>query len=390
MQIKLDANDILRTRGADALRELFDKQSARPTRRPQDDLAEHEKWVCEWTDNVVPLKTVDAPSIAASKQPNQPSWRDNVFSASALKNITFKAVQYVIPGLIPEGLTILAGKPKIGKSWLALDIALAVAGGRFVLGEIKPEQGDVLYAALEDNQRRLWKRIRKVMATPDLNWPASLTLATKWRRLDSGGTTDIQEWASSVAKPRIVILDTLAGVRPDRNGKETLYDGDYRALRDLHSWSNENGIAVLVLHHTRKMEADDPIDTISGSLGLAGCADTSAILSRTSKGTTLYLRGRDVEEQEHAVVFNAENCRWSILGDASEVQQSYARSQILTALMGATDLMTPAEIASVVSLNLNNVNQRLHHMIRDGEVIKAKRGLYAHAGRADLLTKAKP
>jgi hypothetical protein len=187
-----------------------------------------------------------------------------------------------------------------------------------------------------------------------------------------------------------VILDTLAGVRPDRNARETIYEGDYKALRDLHAWSNEAGIAVLVLTHQRKLEADDPIDTISGSLGLAGCADTSIILARSQKGTTLYLRGRDVEEQEHAVTFSAETCRWTILGEAADVQRSYARGQILTALLDATDLMTPAEIASVSGLSRNTVDQRLHHMLRDGEIIKVKRGSYAHAQRSELVNSREP
>jgi RecA-family ATPase len=323
-------------------------------------------------------------------EPNKAgTWRDNIFTAASLRTMTFKAVEYVVPEIIPEGLTILAGRPKIGKSWLALDIALAVSGGRAVLGDITPPQGDVLYAALEDNKRRLWKRIRKIMAVPHISWPPALTLTTQWRRLDAGGTEDIREWAESVPSPRMVILDTLAGVRPDRNSRDTLYDGDYRALRDLHAWANETGIAVLILHHTRKMEADDPIDTISGSLGLAGCADTSVILSRNQKGTTLYLRGRDVEEQEHAMLFNAENCRWSILGDAAEVQRSYARSKILTALEESVDLMmTPADLTAATGLPRNTVDQRLHRMVQDGEIVRVSRGLYASPQRAPARARA--
>jgi AAA domain len=321
------------------------------------------------------------------KPSTAPSWRDNAFTAANLRTMTFNAVEYVVPGLIPEGVSILAGKPKVGKSWLALDIALAVSGGRFVLGDIKPPQGDVLYAALEDNKRRLWKRIRKILATAESSWPPGLTLANQWRRLDAGGVNDIREWAASVPKPRLVILDTLAGVRPDRNTRDTRYDGDYKALRELHAWANEAGIAVLVLHHTRKMEADDPIDTISGSLGLAGCADTSVILARTHKGTTLYVRGRDVEEQEHAMLFNAETCRWTILGDAAEVQRSYARGKLLTALEEAADLMTPADLTTATGLPRNSVDQRLLHMLKDGEIIKVSRGCYAHASRRDLVSK---
>jgi hypothetical protein len=318
------------------------------------------------------------------------TWRDNVFTASTLRTMTFKPVNWVVPGIIPEGLTILAGKPKIGKSWLALDVALAITSERFVLGEIKPEQGDVLYAALEDNRRRLWKRVRKITAAADVAWPERLSLATRWRRLDNGGASDIKEWAGAVSKPRLVILDTLAGVRPDRNARDSLYDGDYRALAELHAWANEAGIAVLILHHTRKMEADDPIDTISGSLGLAGCADTSAILSRNHKGTTLYIRGRDVEEQEHAMLFSAETCRWTILGDAAEVLRSDSRGKILAALSEATELLTPSDIVAATGLGRQNVDQLLHRMQSDGEIIKRKRGLYAHAGRTDLVSSGKP
>jgi hypothetical protein len=90
-------------------------------------------------------------------------WRAHVFTAASLKDRKFEPISYVVPMLIPEGVTILAGKPKVGKSWAALDIALAKAGGRFVFGDIKLEEGDVLYAALEDNERRLRSRVERIV-----------------------------------------------------------------------------------------------------------------------------------------------------------------------------------------------------------------------------------
>ena len=84
-------------------------------------------------------------------------------TAAALKHQTFPPIKYVIPELLPEGLSILAGRPKLGKSWMALDVCIAVAGGRYCLGEKKPVQGDVLYCALEDNPRRLQRRINKLL-----------------------------------------------------------------------------------------------------------------------------------------------------------------------------------------------------------------------------------
>ena len=113
-----------------------------------------------------------------------------------------------------------------------------------------------------------------------------------------------------------MLLDTLASVRPTRNGTDTLYESDYKALRNIHWFANERGMGAVALHHMRKMDADDPVDTISGSLGLAGAADTCLILARSSKGTTLYVRDRDIEEGERAIIFGTENCK-SLLGDAA-------------------------------------------------------------------------
>jgi AAA domain len=213
----------------------------------------------------------------------------------------FPEISYVVPGIIPEGLTILAGRPKVGKSWMALDLAIGIATGKTVLGGLHVEQGDVLYCCLEDNPRRLQRRVTKLLSPFSNEWPERLTLATRWRRLDQGGVKDIEEWCGSVPEPRLVLLDTLAGVRPARSGTDTLYEGDYKALRDVHRFANERGMGAVALHHTRKMDADDPVDTISGSLGLAGAADTCLILARSSKGTTLYVRGRDIEEGERAI-----------------------------------------------------------------------------------------
>lgn len=290
--------------------------------------------------------------------------------------------------LIPEGVTILAGKPKVGKSWFALDLALALAGGRFVLGNIHLIEGDVLYAALEDNDRRLRSRIERILTQGEQKWPARLTLATQWRRLDAGGVTDAKDWAASVTRPRLIIFDTLAGVRGDRNNKDTTYEGDYRALQELQKWTGEAGFGALILHHTRKMESDDPIDSVSGTLGLAGSVDTVAVLARTGKGTTLYIRGRDVEEQEKAIVFNKETCRWTILGEAEEVQRSQTRQKILTLLDDVSlvkEALGPKEIALQTYISENTVNQRLIGMLRDQEIIKVIRGGYISAKRPDLI-----
>ena len=324
----------------------------------------------------------DAQPVRNIPQPKATGWQAHVFTAAALRTMQFPEISYIVPGIIPEGLTILAGRPKIGESWMALDIAIGVATGKPVLGSVHVEQGDVLYCCLEDNKRRLQRRVTKLLSPFSDEWPERLTLTTRWRRLDQGGVEDIEAWCNSVREPRLVLLDTLAGVRPTRGNAETLYESDYRALLDVHRLSNERGIGAAALHHTRKMEADDPIDTISGSLGLPGVADTCLILAKTTQGTTLYVRGRDVEECERAITFGSGNCKWTLLGDAAEVHRSDGRKKILDALAKATDLMTPGDIEAATGIKRNSVDQFLLQMKASGEVVLIKRAHYCHPDHA--------
>jgi hypothetical protein len=203
-------------------------------------------------------------------------------------------------------------------------------------------------------------------------------VAHRWRKLDDGGIDDIADWAASVSQPRLVVLDTLAGVRPERNKQDTTYDGDYKALVEAHHIANEKGFGVLVLTHTRKQEAEDPLDAISGTLGQVGCADTGLVLARGPQGATLYARGRDIEEVEHAVSFSGDTCRWTILGEAHEVQLSETRKKILEVLLKAKDPMGPKDIAVATGLSQDVVRKRLAVMVEKGEVAQMARGRYAH------------
>jgi hypothetical protein len=283
----------------------------------------------------------------------------------------------VLEGILPEGLTLLVGKPKVGKSWSALDLSFGVADGDFVMTSIRPAcTGDVLYLALEDNHRRLQKRSTKLRGALKGKWPARLTLMTQWRRLDKGGLEDIISWCDSVAKPRLVVIDTLQKVKPIKPNAG--YAEDYDALQALQQFAGERGIAILILHHQRKMEAEDPLDTVSGTLGLAGSADTILVLDRTPQGITLHGRGRDIETLERAMQFDTGSCRWRLLGDAEEVQRSKTTAKIIEALAEDKKPMTPKEIAEVAILKVNVVKQRLRGMVKNGEAIKVGRGSYAH------------
>ena len=174
-------------------------------------------------------------------------------------------------------------------------------------------------------------------------WPERLTLKTEWRRLHEGGLEDIRAWHADTkktgGKPILVVIDVLAKVRKPV-GNRQLYEADYAALADLTKLANELGLAIVVVHHTRKMAADDLMETVSGSYGVSGAVDTILVMANKPNGAVLDIRGRDVELAELAIEFDKRTCRWRLLGDAAEVHVSSQRAKIIAALKEAGLAMT--------------------------------------------------
>ena len=245
------------------------------------------------------------PSIAENREPPLASivspglWATHAIRASDLQAKAFEPLRYVLPGLIPEGASLLVGRPKLGKSWLALDLCIAIADERTTLGALQPAAGDVLYLALEDGERRLQRRMATLL--PNANgWPARLTLATRWKRANEGGLADIRDWCKWVEKPTAVVVDTLEKFRGLPGGRGFGQQPYYEAVVQLQKIAAERGVAVIVVHHQSRTSADDPFDTIAGATGLAGAADTILMMKRTERGAVLSVRGRDVEDIRNA------------------------------------------------------------------------------------------
>jgi AAA domain-containing protein len=314
----------------------------------------------------------------ASRQVQKPvwPWRDHAVTLAQLQTMTFEPVSYLLPNIIPEGLTLLVGKPKIGKSWLSLDLGIAVSGNRYTLGNIKPAQGDVLYLALEDSNRRLQRRATKLLPIFEGTWPARMKVLTKWPIIGEGCLEAIEDWCGSVEKPTFIAIDTLQMIRP-AIGKH-LYEADCLALRGLQQlagrWPN---LSIITNHHDRKMGADDVFDTVAGTRGITGTADTVLVLARQSGAVTLHIDGRDVEKSELAIQFSKEVCRWTLLGAAAEVHRSAERARVLATLEGKPDGLSVAEIMAGANLrNQNSTYVLLFRMGADGEVENVRRGVY--------------
>jgi hypothetical protein len=303
-----------------------------------------------------------------------------IATAAALRTKEFLPIKYVVPNYIPEGCTILAGRPKIGKSWLMLDVGLAVARGGDCLSGVKCEAGPVLYLGLEDNERRLQSRMTRLMGFA-AEWPRDFHYATQWPRANAGGLDQIRRWVNSTEGARLVVIDVLASMRSPRTDKQSPYDADYASIQALQQIASGSGVAVVIVHHLRKGGSDgDPVDKVSGTLGLSGAADTFLILDRDSNGATLYGRGRDIEEVDEAVEFDRATCRWRMLGQASELRRTSERCSILAVLKNAGEAMSPNEISAAAGMRSDNVRQLLGKMAKavPPEVIKTVRGRYLH------------
>jgi hypothetical protein len=317
------------------------------------------------------------PDERRSSSRGEPSRRRlGQMTAADLLDKDLPEVRYIIPGYIAEGLTLLGGKPKLGKSWLILGCAIAVATGGYALGSVPVDEGDVLYLALEDNERRLQSRLNQLLPTGTR--PERLYIDTTCQRLDGGLLDDLRTWVTSVTNPRLVIVDVLNKICPAQKNNEGIYDYDVRSLEGLQSLAAEYGIAIIVVHHTRKAEAEDPFDCLSGSTGLSGTADATLVLARDSQGVTLYGRGRDIEEIETALSFDRSSGHWMILGAVADVRRSDERTTILQSLKEASEPMSPRDIADDTGMPYQNIRQFLVRMSKAGEVIKVQRGFYCH------------
>lgn len=232
-------------------------------------------------------------------------------SAKQLLDMKLPPTRFVVQGLLPQGLHVFAGPPKIGKSWLLLQLALAVASGKPLWG-LETETGTVLSLCLEDSRSRLQRRLSELTDDP----PDRLHLATLSRSLSDGLCEQLENFLCEHDDTNLIIIDTLQKIRGSSSGDGNLYASDYQDICLLKSVADEHDIAIILVHHLRKREADDPHVTISGTTGLVGAADGSYVLRREhigDKELKLYVRGRDVEESILTLERDEELSEWQMV-----------------------------------------------------------------------------
>ncbi|MCP4113249.1 MAG: AAA family ATPase [Desulfobacteraceae bacterium] len=293
-------------------------------------------------------------------------------SASDLQKVNLPDIVWAVPGIMPEGLTVLAGKPKKGKSLLCLNIAFSISTGGEVFGCIESKKGDVIYLALEDTWRSI-QRTMKIMS-PDTDWPENMFIYTNFPRASSGGSVLLRKEIEKLENPRLLIIDTFAKFR-DLSIKEG-YNTDYNDIGIIKSIADHYGISVIVVHHLRKMASDDVFDSISGTLGITGAADGIIVMTRDGRKADLHITGRGVEQKEISLGFDKSDLSWSYMGDSDEVSYTYNQEKVISAITEYGEL-SPSEIAEVSGLKRVYVQNKALPRLLDLSVIrKSDRGKY--------------
>lgn len=303
-----------------------------------------------------------------------------------LQHTEFPPLTYVVAGLIVEGLTVLVGPPKSGKSWWVLAMLLAVSSGGRAFGRLDVEQRPTLYLALEDSERRLKDRSRLLLGPDPI--PAGFTFATRVEPHQLHAL--MTAWADQ-HPAGLIVLDTLGKATPPARQGESAYARDYRIAGTLKAVADDHpGLSVVANHHDRKAESSDFVDSVSGTHGLAGAADTIIALKRPRGETTavLHVTGRDVDEAEYAMTLQ-DGYRWALDGTGlveSARKAAAVRAQaglgddagrIVGFVVGAGREVGAAEIALALKLDRRKVDVYLGRQVDAGRILRTGRGRYA-------------
>lgn len=323
----------------------------------------------------------------------------STISIQNLLEITFPEVLELIEGILAPGLYILAGAPKVGKSLLALDMALCVSEGRPILGRQTTQSG-VLYLALEDPKQRVQGRVLTMCANEAMD-RGEIYIATESEMLGRGLEEQLTDFLRQNTNVKFVIVDTLGKAQGLASSKYN-YAEDYAMASSFKNVATRFGVAVLLIHHTRKQEASDIMNMISGTNGLLGCADGGMVLMRPDREKAeafLYVSGKDFPDIRLKLYQDKSTKRWHAY-DENEREQCDSSDLIISAVVTlmertndwegtATDLRAELmaidpRINTVPNVLVRKINQ-LEAFLRHHHLIKFENGRDGNEKRKRLI-----
>ena len=315
----------------------------------------------------------------------------NAINAQTLLDMDVPPVRYIISDLLPVGLHLLAGSPKIGKSWLAMWLCNQISTGEQVW-QFETAGCPTLYLSLEDTMDRLHLRLSSITEDGSKDsWYVT--------KVDAGALVEQLE-AFIQAHPGVglIVIDTLAHVR---EGNASSYLNDYKEMRKFKELADKYRLALVLVHHPRKASDDDPVNMVSGSTGLVGAVDGIYILEklkRSGNQALLHVTGRDTPNKQLCLEFDREDCVWKFMGFESGAVEPLDERMLaaIEQIVGvdnftgtATELIAAMqEIDADIEIQPN----RLTRLLRDKVLTLQKCGINlttSRSNKARLLTLAR-
>lgn len=330
-------------------------------------------------------------------------------TAAQLEEKEIEPTSFIIDGLLPCGLCVIAAPPKTGKSYLCLDIATKVATGAAFWNR-KTSAGSVLYMALEDSESRLHKRFNDIKAER----PHNLHLTTESQYTITNGLLDsLQEWIDGHDAPKLIVIDTLARVKGAGMPGLDAYHSDYQQFSPVQKFAMKNKVCIILVTHLSKQKgfaADDPFERITGSNGLFSVADASWIFSgKREQEQELLISGRDVEYQRYQI--KKDGFLWQLIGSVEQIEEQKMRNdyesdpvvKTLRHLLAELDCwegtadqlrLTVAEYTGTLpatsSTHMGNIMTKLQNALIENDGIFFTKGTGGRAGRKYAIKKMRP
>jgi len=327
----------------------------------------------------------------APKSPPKQEQEDTTLDLNAILNMNHQPLQFAVDKILPQGLFLLAGSPKVGNSWLILDMCISIATGGNIWGYNTP-QAEVLYFALEDNYRRINDRVL-ALKTEDIADYSKFRVSLSAQGINTGLLEQISNHMERYPNTSLIVIDTFEHIRDKESHAHTLYSSDYTDVKSLRAITNKYDITLMLVHHTRKMKDDDPINTISGSTGLTGATDGNWVLEkvkRTENNAKLTIDNRDTEG--FCFDLRLENCRWRFLGkntgiDSEDEDFALLIDDYLTTINKSEWQGTPtaltkalAELDNNPNLNAQKVSKTLNKI---STLLEQKYHIKFHRGKSN-------
>jgi hypothetical protein len=284
-------------------------------------------------------------------------------SAADLYYKKIDPLNFLIDGFLPAGYSMLAGAPKSGKSFLALNMAISVANGQTFANMFDTNKADVIYMALEDSERRLQDRMKKYFSSEDPNnriIPDNLEFITTNKMPFNELIKVLDDKLTFCPGIKLIILDTLIKISPPKKNNGNSYEEEYSTGATLQELAIKHNVCILGLHHTRKM--NDPTNTfaeISGTFGVQAALDTMFVLKRTSEYTHLHCTGRDVDQSTWSMFFDKRYGKWNCLGHTDIVELTENQKKIVEFLKESGS-HTAKQLAEVLNLDYSNIHKVLN------------------------------